>query len=96
MNNSEKLGLINTMIFIDDDADGENCSCVKVEDNKINRDILCKVGFDSEYLEEQDLINKGRINVAHIAFKYCDWWDGDCFTDKPEETDEPEEDEEED
>lgn len=81
----DALELINTMKFIDDDADGENCSSVSVEDNKTNRDILSSIGFGSEYLEEQELVNNGSINVAHIAFKYCDWWDGDCFTDKPED-----------
>ena len=79
----DALELINTMEFVDDDADGENCACVSVEDNEINRDILFKIGFDGEYLEKQRLINDdGTINVAPIAFKYSDWWDGECFTDK--------------
>lgn len=76
MNDLEKLELINTMEFIDADADGEVCYAVYVADNKINRNILLKIGFDDEYLDNEELDAIGDededklINVAPIAFKY--------------------------
>ena len=80
MNDSEILELINTMDFIADDADGECCSSVIVEDNKLNRDILAKVGFNSEYIDKEDLIDEdSNINVAIIAFRYSNWWNGEYF-----------------
>jgi len=86
MNDLEKLDLLNTMKFIDDDADGENCSCVIVEDNKINRDIIYRIGFDDEYIKREGLVtDEGYINIAEIAFKFSNWWAGDYFTDKEDE-----------
>lgn len=74
----ENLDLINSMKFIEDDADGEVCTVVIVEDNKINRQILAKVGIDDDYIKREDLIDEnGYINVAPIAFQYCNWWNGD-------------------
>ncbi|WP_026881402.1 hypothetical protein [Clostridium akagii] len=81
LSDSEKLELINAMEFIEDDADGENCTSVTVKDTKINRDILNKIGFDRSYLEYEGLIDEyGDINVAPIAFKYCNWWSEYYFT----------------
>lgn len=86
MNDLEKLELLNTMEFIDSDADGENCSSVIVEDNKTNRDILHKIGFDDEYIKREELLDdEGYINIAPIAFKYSNWWTGDYFENKVEE-----------
>lgn len=80
MEDSEILELINTMDFIDDNADGENCSSVIVEDNKKNRDTLAKAGFNSTYIDNEGLIDgDGNINVAIIAFQYSNWWNGEYF-----------------
>ena len=82
MNDLEKLELINTMEFIGDDADGEICNYVLVEDNKVNRDILNRIGFSDEYIKLEELdVNEGEIDIAPIAFKFCNWWFGDYFGD---------------
>jgi len=86
MNGKEKLELINTMEFIDDDADGEVCNYVLVADNKINRDILHKIGFSDDYIREEGLDADGdTIDISPIAFEYCNWWFGDYFGDNEDE-----------
>lgn len=85
MTDLEKLELINSMEFIDDDADGENCSSVIVEYNKLNKDILHRIGVSNEYIQREDLVNdKGYINIAPIAFKYSNWWTGEYFENRDE------------
>ncbi|MBU5486429.1 hypothetical protein KQI86_19190 [Clostridium sp. MSJ-11] len=83
MNDLEKLELINTMEFVDNDADGENCSSVTVEDNKTNRNILYQIGLSNNDIGEL-IDEEGYINIAHVAFKYSNWWNGDYFENKVE------------
>ncbi len=86
MNDLEKLELINTMEFIGDDADGECCNSVYVENNETNREIINKIGFDNDYIDIEMILEDECLNIAVIAFKYCNWWNGDYFTDEEKDT----------
>lgn len=85
LNDSEKLELINTMEFIDNDADGECCNSVSIEDNEKNREIINKIGFDNDYIDTEMILEDNCLNIAVIAFKYCNWWEGDYFLNQSSE-----------
>jgi len=92
LNNLQKLKLINTMEFIEDDSDGENCNSVTIEDNEINRTIINNIGFDNDYIDNEMMdVAYGYLNIAVIAFKYCNWWNGDYFLNQNIEESEKEE-----
>lgn len=74
LTNSEKLDLINTMDFIDFDADCEGIVYVLVEDNDKNRDILHKIGLTNEDIEKDCFVEDGTMDISMVAFRYSNYY----------------------
>lgn len=74
----ENLVLLNSMKVIDwDSFDGE-MQYILVEDNKENRDILCKIGMTNEEIEDDCFPNDKCLDLIDVGFKYAEYFDSDC------------------
>lgn len=74
LTNSEKLDLINTMEFIDFDADCEDIIYVLAEDNDKNRSILHEIGLTDEDIEKDCFVEDGTMDISMVAFKYSNYY----------------------
>ena len=74
LTDNEKLDLINTMEFVDSDADCEGILYVLVEDNEENRDILHKIGLTDEDIKEECFVEYGMMDISMVAFRYSNYY----------------------
>ena len=74
MSTYEILNEINKLKVVDWDYNGNEIVYINVEDTKINRDTLMKLGASKKELD--DVIEDGMIDISGFAFEKCgaDWY----------------------
>lgn len=87
MEKLEAIELINTLVVVDHEGDGEILLYAHVRDDKDTRNVLNKLKADewldnpkwsyADYFrsEEDDKL----IDIAPLAFRYAEYFDGDMF-----------------
>lgn len=76
LTDNEKIDLINSMKFIESDADSDGINYVLVEDNRTNRDILNRIGLTDEDINRDCFAECGTMDISMVAFRYANYYGG--------------------
>lgn len=71
-----KLELLNSMEIVEFSCSCGECEYVLVEDNKVNRELLYKIGLNDELIEKECCPEEGYLDISVVAWKYANWFDG--------------------
>lgn len=76
MTSQEKIDLINTLHHkvIDWSCSGNECEYVVVPLDNETREVLYKLGYNEEWIKENNFAEENEFDLVQVGFEFADWW----------------------
>jgi len=84
MEKQKALEILNSMVIVDAESDGEVMEFIYVENSEENREKLMSIGFAEAQIDNglyDRLEDNDVIDLNHFVWNYAEWFDGEKFLD---------------